>query len=119
MEELKQKLESLEARAIKLEQEIDNEPEKDVKLVKLAAATALNNRIAALDNRITEERKSRGNFIFLRVEFYFLLEFVALNFYLRVGHCNDYISVSVMILHPDIYFIRVDNFAWNFISPTI
>ena len=64
METLVQKLSDLEARAIQLQQEIDNEPEKDVKLAKLAAATALDNRIAALQNEITEQRKSRGNFSF-------------------------------------------------------
>jgi hypothetical protein len=30
-----------------------------------------------------------------------------------------YLSFNVMILLPGIYFIRVDVFAWNFISPTM
>jgi hypothetical protein len=41
---------------------------------------------------------------------------VALKIYLPIGHCNYFIAVSVVILLPDIYFIRVDIFAWNFIS---
>ena len=65
---LDQELSELKARAIQLQQEIDNEHDsekpEDVKLAKLAAATALDNRIAALQYEITEQRKSRGNFSF-------------------------------------------------------
>ena len=48
MEELKQKLESLETRATRLEREIDNEADRDVKLARINALTALNNRITEL-----------------------------------------------------------------------
>ena len=71
MEELKQKLESLEARATRLEQEVDNEPDKDREMAKRAELTTLRSQIAALVIQITEQ--SRGNFLFLRVEFYFTL----------------------------------------------
>jgi hypothetical protein len=77
MEELKQKLESLEARATRLEQEIDNEPDEAKVLAKLAAVTALRNQITELqkkENILLEQ--SRGKFLFLRGEFHFLLEFV-------------------------------------------
>ena len=77
MEELAQELSELKVRARRLEQEIDDETDREVKLAKLAVLTALNNRIAELQkekNIILEQ--SRGNFIFLRGEFYFLLEFV-------------------------------------------
>jgi peptidoglycan hydrolase CwlO-like protein len=64
MEELKQKLESLEARATRLEQEIDVETDEAKELAKRAELTSLNNRIAALQNDITEQRKIQGNFLF-------------------------------------------------------
>ena len=73
---LEQELRELKARATRLEQEIDKETDRDMKLARLAELTALRNQIAALQNEITERRKSRGNFHFLRVKFYFLLEFI-------------------------------------------
>ena len=69
-----QKLKKLEDRATRLEQEVDNEPDKDREMAKRQELSALRTQIAALENRITEQ--SRGNFLFLRVEFYFLLTFV-------------------------------------------
>ena len=77
MEELKQKLESLEAEAAELKQNIDNETDRDERLAKRAELTALRTQIAELqkkENILLEQ--SRGTFLFLRVEFYFLLEFV-------------------------------------------
>ena len=80
MEELKQKLECLEARAGRLERardhDIDTETDAKEKSDKRAELTALYNRITELqkkENILLEQ--SRGNFLFLRVEFYFLLEF--------------------------------------------
>lgn len=90
-EALQLKLESLEARATRLEREVDNEPDKDREMAKRAELTAVNNRVAAVNNRLAavnnriaqlqKEKnilleQSRGKFLFLRREFYFLLEFV-------------------------------------------
>ena len=74
MEELKQKLESLEARAVELQQQIIVQPDRDVLRLELIA---LRNQITELqkkENILLEQ--SRGKFLFLRGEFYFLLEFV-------------------------------------------
>ena len=77
METLDQELSKLKARAERLEQEIDVETDRDEKIAKRAELTALNNRITELQkekNILLEQ--SRGKFLFLRGEFYFLLEFV-------------------------------------------
>jgi hypothetical protein len=77
METLDQELSKLKARAKRLELEIDIETDRDEKLAKRAELTALNNRITELqkkENILLEQ--SRGKFLFLRGEFYFLLEFV-------------------------------------------
>lgn len=84
LDTLQQKLDSLETTAILLQQDINNEPDKDRELAKREQLSTLNTRITALENHITELQKeknillvqSRGNFLFLRVEFYVLLEFV-------------------------------------------
>jgi hypothetical protein len=74
---LDEELSDLKARATRLEQNINNETDRDVKLARLAELPALHNRIAELqkkENILLEQ--SRGNFLFLRGEFCFLLEFV-------------------------------------------
>ena len=74
---LEQKLRELEARATRLEQEIDIETDREVKKSIRLDLSALNNRIAELlKEKNIHLEQSRGNFLFLRVEFYFLLEFV-------------------------------------------
>ena len=77
MEELKQKLESLEAEAAELKQSINNEPIEAKELSKRAELISLNNRISELQKeKNILLNQSQGKFLFLRVEFYFLLEFV-------------------------------------------
>ncbi len=72
MEALVEELNRLKARATRLEQEVDNEPDKDREMAKRAELTAVNNCIAQLqktENILLEQ--SRGNFLFLRREFVF------------------------------------------------
>ena len=74
---LEQELRELKAEAAALKQSINNEPNEAKELAKRAELTSLNSRIAELqkkENILLEQ--SRGNFLFLRGEFYFLLEFV-------------------------------------------
>lgn len=77
MEVLAQELSELKVSARRLEKEMDSEPDEAIVLAKLAAVTALRNQITELQkekNFLLEQ--SRGNFLFLRVECYFLLELV-------------------------------------------
>ena len=76
MEELAQELSELKAEAKALKQEIGVETDKEERLAKRAELAAKENRIATLQTEITERRKIQGKFLFLRGEFYFLLEFV-------------------------------------------
>ena len=71
-----QELSELKDRAKALEQEIGVETDKEERLAKRAELAAKENRIATLQTEITERRKIQGKFLFLRGEFYFLLEFV-------------------------------------------
>ena len=73
-EALEQKLRELEARAERLEQQIIAQPDRDVLRLELIS---LNNHIAELQKeKNIRLEQSRGKFLFLRGEFYFLLEFV-------------------------------------------
>ena len=81
---LEQKLRKLEARASRLEQEIDDEPDREVKKSIRLELSALSNQIAELQkekNILLEQ--SRGNFLFLRGEFIF-----SLNLYISCGPEN-------------------------------
>jgi phosphoenolpyruvate synthase/pyruvate phosphate dikinase len=71
-----QELSELKDRAKALEQEIGVETDKEERLAKRAELAAKENRIATLQTEITERRKIQVKFLFLRSEFYFLLEFV-------------------------------------------
>ena len=64
MDALDQEMKELKARATWLEQSTGNETDRAMKLARLAELTALR-------NQITELMKSKGNFLFLRVEFLF------------------------------------------------
>jgi len=57
-------LSELKVRATRLEQEIDNEADREVKKSIRLELSALSNRIAALQNDITERRKVQGKFLF-------------------------------------------------------
>ena len=77
LSELKAEAVVLKAEAIALKQIMNDETDRDVKLARLAELPALYNRIAELqkkENILLEQ--SRGNFLFLRGEFYFFLESV-------------------------------------------
>ena len=77
MDALTQELSELKARAGRLEREIDNETDAKEKSDRRAELTALRNQITELQkkkNILLEQ--SRGKFLVLRGEFYFLLEFV-------------------------------------------
>jgi FtsZ-binding cell division protein ZapB len=74
MQALQNELTELKARAVELQQQIIVQPDRDV----------LRLELIALRNQITELQKKenillgqiQGKFLFLRGEFYFLLEFV-------------------------------------------
>ena len=77
MQALEDELNELKADAKALKQDIDNEPDEAKELAKRAGLTSLNNRIVELQKeKNILLQQSRGKFLFLRGEFYFLLEFV-------------------------------------------
>ena len=79
--EVKAKVEKLELEAEELKIEIKVETDREEELAKRAELASLNSRIGALENRIAVLQKwetfllvqSQGIFLFVRVEWYFLL----------------------------------------------
>ena len=79
---LEQKLRELEARATRLEQEIDIETDREVKKSIRLDLSALNNRIAELQKeKNIHLEQNRGNF-----SFFFVVNFIfSLNLYISCG----------------------------------
>lgn len=111
MDELNEELKVLKARATLLEQEVDKETNPQVKESIRKELTALRNQITELlkkENILLEQ--SRGKFLFIRREFYFLLELV-LYFQDSFDHRGLVVCAILAVLIVFIDYSRPSNYS--------